>query len=55
MSAQLGQLEEATIAQNCKALRMPAMAQQFRHDGGAGSTGEEDPSWISGRVTDSGD
>src|ERR1700712_3983866 len=30
MSAQLGQLEEATIAQNCKTLRMPAMAQQFR-------------------------
>src|ERR1700710_1240249 len=30
MSAQLGRLEEATIAQNCKTLRMPAMAQQFR-------------------------
>jgi DNA replication protein DnaC len=30
MSAQMVPLEEATIAQNCKTLRMPAMAQQFR-------------------------
>src|ERR1700710_432294 len=29
MSAQLGRLEEATIAQNCKTLRMPTMALQF--------------------------
>jgi DNA replication protein DnaC len=30
MSSQLTQLQDATITQNCKALRMPMMAAQFR-------------------------
>jgi DNA replication protein DnaC len=30
MSGQLTQLQDATIAQNCKSLRMPMMAAQFR-------------------------
>ena len=37
MSSQLAQLQDATIKQHCKTLRMPMMASQFRRLGNKAS------------------
>ena len=48
----MAQLQEATIKQHCKALRMPMIGVAVRHAGRAGGAGEEDAHRISGSSAD---